>query len=68
MSYEIAKILLEHAQTFLDRTEAIQAALQLGMPINEIQAYLDWIDLMRSQGGRSKQNGKAERHEPNKDE
>jgi DNA-binding transcriptional MerR regulator len=48
MSHEIAKLLLEHAETFLERTEAIKAALSLGMPLNEIQDYLDWLDSVRS--------------------
>ena len=44
MSHEIAKLLLEHTSTFLNRTEAIKQALGLGMPLNEIEAYLDWLD------------------------
>ena len=48
MTHEIAKLLLEHAETFLERTEAIKAALSLGMPLNEIQDYLDWLDAIRS--------------------
>jgi hypothetical protein len=47
MSHEIAKLLLEHAETFLERTEAVKAALSLGMPLNEIQDYLDWLDALR---------------------
>ena len=48
MSHEIAKLLLEHAETFLERSEAIKAALSLGMPLNEIQDYLDWLDALHS--------------------
>ncbi len=44
MAHEIAKILLEHAETFIARTEAIETALSLGMPLQEIEAYLDWLD------------------------
>lgn len=44
MAHEIAKLLLEQAGTFLERKEAIQAALDLGMPLNEIEEYLDWLD------------------------
>ena len=47
MSHEIAKLLLEHAETFLERTEAVKAALSLGMPLHEIQDYLDWLDALR---------------------
>ncbi len=44
MAHEIAKLLLEKAGTFLERTEAIQTALSLGMPLHEIEEYLDWVD------------------------
>ncbi len=47
MAHETAKQLLEHAETFLQRTEAVRTALVLGMPLNEIEAYLDWLDSMR---------------------
>jgi DNA-binding transcriptional MerR regulator len=47
MAHEIAKLLLEHAETFLDRTEAIETALSLGMPLQEIETYLDWLDQMQ---------------------
>lgn len=50
MAHEIAKLLLEKAGSFLERKEAIEAALNLGMPLNEIQEYLDWLDSM-GQGG-----------------
>jgi hypothetical protein len=49
MSHQIAKLLLEHAATFLDRTEAIKAAMDLGMPLDEIESYLDWLDTVRRQ-------------------
>ena len=49
MAHEIAKLILEHAETFLERTEAIKSALSLGMPLNEIQVYLDWLDSVRNQ-------------------
>jgi DNA-binding transcriptional MerR regulator len=47
MAHEIAKLLLEHAGTFLERTEAIETAISLGMPLNEIEQYLDWLDATR---------------------
>lgn len=49
MAHEVAKLLLEHAGTFLERTEAIKAALNLGMPLDKIEAYLDWLDLVREE-------------------
>ena len=47
MAHEIAKLMLEHADTFLKRSEAVRAAISLGMPLNEIEAYLDWLDAAR---------------------
>ena len=49
MTHEIAKLMLEHADTFLKRTEAVRTALSLGMPLSEIEEYLDWLDMMRSE-------------------
>jgi hypothetical protein len=47
MAHEIAKLLLEHAGTFLERAEAVRVAMSLGMPLAEIEAYLDWLDATR---------------------
>jgi DNA-binding transcriptional MerR regulator len=47
MVHEIAKLMLEHAGTFLERAEAIRTALSLGMPLHEIEEYLDWLDATR---------------------
>jgi len=47
MMHEIAKLMLEHAGTFLERAEAIRTALSLGMPLHEIEEYLDWLDATR---------------------
>ena len=44
MAHEIAKLMLEHADTFLDRAEAVRTAVSLGMPLGEIEGYLDWLD------------------------
>ncbi len=44
MAHEIAKLLLCQAETYSDRTEAIETALSLGMPLHEIESYLDWLD------------------------
>ncbi len=49
MSHEIAKLLLEHAGSFLERREAVRTALSLGMPLHEIEAYLDWLDSLQTQ-------------------
>lgn len=47
MAHEIAKLLLEHAGSAIEREEAIRSALYLGMPLKEIEEYLDWLDAMR---------------------
>lgn len=47
MAHEIAKLLLEYADSFLERTEAIKVAMSLGMPLREIEEYLDWLDASR---------------------
>jgi len=47
MAHEIAKLMLEHAGTFLEREEAVRVAISLGMPLSEIGAYLDWLDANR---------------------
>jgi len=47
VAHEIAKLLLEHAGTFLDRTRAVEAAMSLGMPLHAIEEYLDWLDAIR---------------------
>jgi hypothetical protein len=57
MSHEVAKLLLEHAETFLERTDAIQSALKLGMPLVEIEQYLDWLDLVRGRRSPNSGNG-----------
>jgi DNA-binding transcriptional MerR regulator len=61
MAHEVAKLLLEHAGTFLERTEAIKAALNLGMPLAEIEAYLDWLDLVRA-GDDDRQSPRGDEH------
>ena len=44
VGHEIAKLLLEHRGTFLERAEAVKSALALGMPLHEIEEYLDWTE------------------------
>ena len=43
--------------TFLDREEAVRSALSLGMPLNEIEAYLDWADSIRPDSSLSSPKG-----------
>jgi DNA-binding transcriptional MerR regulator len=47
MAHEDAKLLLERAENLLQRAEAIRTAISLGMPLHEIEAYLDWLDTIR---------------------
>jgi hypothetical protein len=47
MAHEVAKSLLEHAGTFVERTEAVEIAISLGMRLQEIEEYLDWLDNSR---------------------
>jgi hypothetical protein len=57
MAHEIAKLLLEYAGSFAERTEAIKVAQGLGMPLHEIQDYLDWLDAtkpLRTEGAKDK--------------
>lgn len=49
MAHKIAKLILEQAKTFLSRKEAVNAAIELGMPLEEIEAYLDWLDSLPDQ-------------------
>ena len=60
MAHEVAKLLLEHAGSFLERTEAVKTALRLGMHLAEIEEYLDWLDATRGpiaqSGGRPAQD------------
>jgi hypothetical protein len=49
MTHEVAKRMLEEAQTFEERTTAIKTALDEGMPLYEIEEFLDWLDMIRSQ-------------------
>jgi hypothetical protein len=62
VSHEIAKLLLEKAGTFLERSEAIETAMSLGMPLSEIESYLDWFENMRSsQTAPDRQSGEKPR-------
>jgi len=47
MAHEKAKLLLEGAKGFGQRAEAIRQAIALGMPLWEIEQYLDWLDQRR---------------------
>jgi hypothetical protein len=44
MAHDNAKRLLANAGTFDQRQKAILEAIQLGMPLIQIEEYLDWLD------------------------
>lgn len=50
MDHSTAKQLLEQAKSFSERIQAVEAALAEGMPLIEIEAYLDWLDSLRPPG------------------
>jgi len=56
MSHQIAKLLLEKANTFLGRADAVRSAVDLGMPLKQIEEYLDWLEM--AEGG----GPKADKH------
>lgn len=51
MAHEIAKLMLENSKTFLERGEAVETAVSLGMPLSEIEEYLDWLEMLSGQLG-----------------
>lgn len=56
MAQEIARLLLEYAGSFLERTEAVKVAMSLGMTLHEIEEYLDWLDATRRPPARGQQD------------
>jgi DNA-binding transcriptional MerR regulator len=48
MAHEFSKLLLERARTFQERQKAVRVAVRLGMPLHEIEEYLDWLDNLRN--------------------
>jgi len=58
MAHKIAKLILERAKTPEARVEAVKTALQMGMPLNEIEEYLDWLDMM--QGGEDRSDAPSD--------
>ena len=48
-THQMAKLLLRRAGTLLQRYEAVSTAESLGMPLGEIEAYLDGLDFASEQ-------------------
>ena len=46
MAHEGVKLMLQEAETFEQRTEAIETAVGMGMPLHEIEEFLDWLDMI----------------------
>ena len=53
MAHEIAKLLLEHAGTAIERQKAIETAVRMGMSLTEIDEYLEWLSLVRGEEPRA---------------
>jgi DNA-binding transcriptional MerR regulator len=51
MSHCNAKQVLTQANGIQERQSAIESAMKLGMPIDEIERYLDWLDSNPKQTG-----------------
>ena len=66
MRHELPKQLLEQASTFELRQKAIRAAMALGMPLNEIEAYLDWLDQQPAKPASAKKTHSASPATPRK--
>ena len=44
MTFEILTTLFEQATTPRQRKEAVRLAFRMGIPLNTIEEYLDWLD------------------------
>ena len=44
MPHEIAKLMLEKPGSVCSHTKAVEAAIAIGMPLADIEAYLDWLE------------------------
>jgi DNA-binding transcriptional MerR regulator len=51
VSFDEAKLLLSQAETQSDRRNAVAKALATGMPLHEIEEFLDWVDATRANLG-----------------
>jgi hypothetical protein len=52
-----ARLRLELAETPAERQQAVALASEAGMPLWEIQDYLDWLDVVRVYEAESKSRG-----------
>ncbi len=50
MTHEDLTDVLGQAGDYSQRVEGVRAAVRLGIPLIEIEEYLDWLDLTQSVG------------------
>jgi hypothetical protein len=48
MTLTDARILLARAESPAERKQAVSTAMAAGMPLHEIEEFLDWADAVRS--------------------
>jgi hypothetical protein len=48
MTVTDARILLARAESPADRKQAVATAMAAGMPLHEIEEFLDWADAVRA--------------------
>jgi hypothetical protein len=64
MAFEMTKLKLDYAESFSDREEAVSTALKQGMPLSEVEAFFDWLDLQRAAGNTLKPNSMPAKKTP----
>ena len=47
MAHDVARFFWEHAERFIDRQQAVREAIEHGIPLSEIEEYLDWLELVK---------------------
>jgi hypothetical protein len=48
MTLTDARLLLARAESSTDRKQAVATAMAAGMPLHEIEEFLDWADAVRA--------------------
>jgi hypothetical protein len=64
MSHKLAKLLLSQAISTTEVEEAIKQAIELGMPMHEIQEYLDWVDATGIRPNKKTSQPENKAHDP----
>lgn len=63
LTHETAKTVLANAKDAVERADAIESAMQMGMPLSEIEDYLDWLDSIRGPSGASEKRPDGQSNE-----